>query len=110
MGVLIKGLHIEEIQIGMDAEHEQTGPDRSEPVQEEPKQEEPKQEEPKQEEPKKAETKAKPKATKKTQPIDKGKIGALRKAGWAIAEIADEMKCSNATVYKVLNELKEEGK
>lgn len=100
MGVLIKGLHIEEIQIGMDAEHEQTGPDRSEPVQEEPKQEEPK----------KAETKAKPKATKKTQPIDKGKIGALRKAGWAIAEIADEMKCSNATVYKVLNELKEEGK
>ena len=100
MGVLIKGLHIEEIQIGMDAEHEQTGPDRSEPVQEEPKQEEPK----------KTETKAKPKATKKTQPIDKGKIGALRKAGWAIAEIADEMKCSNATVYKVLNELKEEGK
>lgn len=55
MGVLIKGLHIEEIQIGMDAEHEQTGPDRSEPVQEEPKQEEPK----------KTETKAKPKATKK---------------------------------------------
>ena len=100
MGVLIKGPHIEEIQIGTDAEHEQTGPDRSEPVQEEPKQEEPK----------KAETKAKPKATKKAQPIDKGKIGALRKAGWAIAEIADEMKCSNATVYKVLNELKEEGK
>ena len=71
---------------------------------------EPVQEEPKQEEPKKAETKAKPKATKKAQPIDKGKIGALRKAGWAIAEIADEMKCSNNTVYKVLNELKEEGK
>ena len=29
MGVLIKGLHIEEIQIGTDAEHEQTAPDRS---------------------------------------------------------------------------------
>lgn len=97
MGVLIKGLHIEEIQIGMDAEHEQTGPDRSEPVQEEPKQEEPK----------KAETKTKPKATKKAQPIDKGKIGALRKAGWTIAEIADEMKCSQPTVRKILEELKE---
>ena len=69
--------------------------DQPEPVQEEPKKPEPKAEP----------VKAAPKKTAK--PIDKGKIGALRKAGWTVAEIADEMKCSNATVYKVLNELKE---
>lgn len=103
MGLLIKGLHIEEIQIGMDAEHEQTGPDRSEPVQEEPKQEEPKKPEPKAEP-----VKAAPKKTAK--PIDKGKIGALRKAGWTVAEIADEMKCSAPTVRKVLSEIQEANK
>ena len=92
MALMIKGLHIEELIIGTEYEEEQT-------VQP--------QDEPKKEEPKKAEPKEKPKTTKKAKPIDKGKIGALRKAGWTIAEIADEMKCNQPTVHKVLEELKE---
>lgn len=87
MALMIKGLHIEELIIGTEYEEQQT-------VQP-------------QDEPKKAEPKEKPKATKKAKPIDKGKIGALRKAGWTIAEIADEMKCSQPTVRKILEELKE---
>lgn len=40
-------------------------------------------------------------------PIDKGKIGALRDDGWSIAKIADEMGCSQATVYSVIKKLRE---
>ena len=92
MALMIRGIHIDQITIGSDYEEKQLGAEAPEPVQEEPKKEEPK---------------AKPKAPKKAKPIDKGKIGALRKAGWTIAEIADEMKCSQPTVRKVLEELKE---
>lgn len=37
---------------------------------------------------------------KKTAPkkIDHGKIIALYKAGWSVAKIADEMRCSDQTV------------
>ena len=52
----------------------------------------------------KAEKPKKPKETKpktepKRKPFDVGKLGALRKAGWTVAKIADEMGCSEATVY-----------
>lgn len=42
------------------------------------------------------EPKAKPK--KQPQKIDHGKIMALHKAGWSVAKIADEMKCSEQAV------------
>lgn len=32
------------------------------------------------------------------RPLDDGKIGALRRAGWSLAKIADEMGCSAQTV------------
>ena len=35
--------------------------------------------------------------------VDTGKIKALRAAGWGIAKIAKEMKCSNQTVYNALS-------
>ena len=38
------------------------------------------------------------------KPIDAGKIKALRKAGWSVDAIADEMRCSRATVYKCLHQ------
>ena len=47
------------------------------------------------EKPKKTEKKP----TTKRQKFDVGKLGALRKAGWTVAKIADEMGCSEATVY-----------
>ena len=31
--------------------------------------------------------------------IDEGKINALYNAGWKVPQIAEEMKCSQATVY-----------
>lgn len=36
--------------------------------------------------------------------IDRGKVFALRKAGWTAAKIADEMKCSLGTVKRILQE------
>lgn len=48
-------------------------------------------------------TKTKPGAKPK---FDVGKLRALRKAGWAVKKIADEMKCSEATIY---NHMKKEG-
>lgn len=36
--------------------------------------------------------------------IDWGKVGALRKAGWSVAKIADEMGIGQATVYRHLSE------
>ena len=38
----------------------------------------------------------------KRKQIDKGKIIALHNARWSAAKIADEMRCSIATVYKVI--------
>ena len=101
MALMIKGLHTEELIIDMDPEEEQSEPIETEPLQEEPAQDEPK-----------PEPKAEPVKTapKKAKPIDKGKIGALHKAGWSIADIMDEMKCSKATVYNVLKEIQEANK
>ena len=45
--------------------------------------------------------KAVPKVVEKKQdkkPIDHGKIIACHKAGWSVAKIADEMRCSEQTV------------
>ena len=46
----------------------------------------------------------KPKKTRK--PFDTGKLGALRRAGWSVAKIADEMGVSEQTVR---NHMKKEG-
>ena len=95
MKLMIKGLHIDELVIFLDDEEEQTEPD----------QEEPDQEELKEIEPKKAESiKIEPKKIKR-KPLDKGKIGALYKAGWSVAKIADEMRCGQSTIYKTIKEL-----
>lgn len=56
----------------------------------EPEKKEPK-EQPKPEPPKKE-------ANKATKKLDHGKICALRKAGWPVSKIADEMGCSGPTV------------
>lgn len=104
MNLQIRGLHIDEIIIDTDPEETSLELNKNlagtsqEPLQEEPKKPEPKAES----------VKAAPKKTAK--PIDKGKIGALRKAGWTVAEIADEMKCSAPTVRKVLSEIQEAAK
>lgn len=113
MALLIKGLHIEELII--DTDPEETSPELSwnlagtsqEPLQEEPARDEPKPE------PKKTASKPAPKKTapkKNTKPIDKGKIGALHRAGWSAAKIADEMKLGLSTVYKIIKEIQEESK
>lgn len=54
-------------------------------------------------EPEKKETKPEPKEepkkeTKTNKKLDHGKICALRKAGWPVSKIADEMGCSGPTV------------
>lgn len=98
MRLMIKGLHIDEIVIFPDDE------EPTEPDQEEPEKEEPTQEEPKEAEPKEAEhIEIAPKKIKRK--IDKGKVGALYKADWSVAKIADEMRCSQGTIYKILKEL-----
>lgn len=93
MTLLIKGLHIKEIFIDADPEEERAEP---EPIREEPKAE------PVKAEPKKTES-TPMKTNRKT--IDKGKVGALYKAGWAITKIAEEMSCSAPTIRKALTEL-----
>ena len=45
------------------------------------------------------------KSSKKRNPVDTGKIGALRKAGWPVAKIADEMGLSQPTIYSYLKKL-----
>jgi DNA-binding NarL/FixJ family response regulator len=40
----------------------------------------------------------KEKTAPKKKPLDDGKILALRKAGWSLAKIADEMGCSAQTI------------
>ena len=102
MALMIKGLHIEELIIDMDPEENQPEPFQEEPLQDEPKPE-----------PKKTASKPAPKKTapkKNTKPIDKGKIGALHRAGWSASKIADEMKLGLSTVYKIIKEIQEEGK
>ena len=52
----------------------------------------------------------KPEAKAKTKPaekVDVGKIGALYMAGWSAKEIADELQCSEGTVYYHLKRIKE---
>lgn len=103
MALLIKGLHIEELIIDMDPEENQPELIEAEPLQEEPEKPEPK----------KTASKPAPKKTapkKNTKPIDKGKIGALHRAGWSAAKIADEMKLGLSTVYKIIKEIQEESK
>jgi len=104
MSLLIKGLHIEELIINTDyTEEEQPEPIETEPLQEEPEKPEPK----------KTASKPAPKKTapkKNTKPIDKGKIGALHRAGWSASKIADEMKLGLSTVYKIIKEIQEESK
>lgn len=94
MGLIIRGLHIEELIIDTDPEEEQT-----KPVQEEPEKSEPIQEEPKEEEP------VKKAPRKRSKPLDKGKVGALYKAGWNVAKIADEMRCNQSSIYRVIKEM-----
>lgn len=104
MRLMIKGLHIDEIVIFLDDE-DQTEPEPTEPDQEEPEKEEPTREEPKEAEPKEAEhIEIAPKKIK-PKPVDKGKVGALYKAGWTVAKIADEMRCSQGTVYRIIKEM-----
>lgn len=69
-----------------DTEEEQTQPEPEEakPVEELPKQE------------------PKPKAKRHPKPFDTGKAMALRKAGWTLAAIADEMQVSQPTIAKHL--------
>ncbi len=86
MRLMIKGLHIEEIYIDTADEEEEP-----EPVQEEPKEAEP------------VKYTTKPKVPRKV--IDKGKVGALYKAGWSVAKIADEMRCNQSTIYRTIKEL-----
>jgi len=55
------------------------------------------------------EREARPKQTKPKpgrKPFDTGKLGALRKAGWSVIKIADEMQVSEQTVR---NYMKKEG-
>lgn len=40
--------------------------------------------------------------------IDRGKIRALKKAGWKVWQIASDCQCSEATVYNVLKEAEED--
>lgn len=102
MALMIRGLHIEELIIDTDPEETQPEPIEAEPLQDEPKSE-----------PKKTVSKPAPKKTapkKNAKPIDKGKIGALHRAGWSAAKIADEMKLGLSTVYKIIKEIQEESK
>ena len=52
--------------------------------------------------------KPKPGAILPRRALDKGKIRALRKAGWTIMEIAKEMGCSSSSVSKILSEKEEQ--
>ena len=106
MKLMIKGLHIDEIVIFLDDE-DRTEPEPTEPAQEEPEKEEPTREEPKEAEPEPKEAEHIEIAPKKIKPkpVDKGKVGALYKAGWTVAKIADEMRCSQSTIYKIIKEM-----
>lgn len=101
MSLLIKGIHIDEILFSTVDEE-----DNTEPIQEQPEQ--PTEPEPVQEEPVQEPAKPEPKKTepaRKKVIIDKGKLKALYKAGWSVAKIADEMRCSKATIYRLIGEM-----
>lgn len=53
-------------------------------------------------EPKKAAPKAEPKKQGAKKELDMGKVKALRKAGWTLEKIADEMGCSAQTIANKL--------
>ena len=42
--------------------------------------------------------------------LDVGKMIACAKAGWSVAKIADELRCSEQTVRNRLKKAREEGK
>lgn len=44
---------------------------------------------------------------KQTNKLDHGKILALYRAGWRVADIADEMRCTTASVYQHVKREKE---
>ena len=52
------------------------------------------------------EPKAEPKKRGRKPSIDWGKAKACRKAGWSVPKIADELQCSEQTIYA---KFKEEG-
>lgn len=56
------------------------------------------------EKPKAATKKPATKTAKKKQPVDIGKIKALRNGNWTLEKIADEMRLSVPTIRKYLNE------
>ena len=45
-----------------------------------------------------------PKKTNKKIPLDMGKVKALRKAGWTVEKIADDLRVSPSTIYSRLKE------
>lgn len=47
---------------------------------------------------------------KKKKPIDTGKMLALRKAGWSMKKIGDELGISESSVFNYLKKLEQEGK
>lgn len=47
-----------------------------------------------------------PKANTRRKDLDDGKIRALRKAGWTLEKIADEMGCATQTIKNRLDEYK----
>ena len=47
---------------------------------------------------------------KKKKPIDTGKTLALRKAGWSMKKIGDELGISESSVFNYLKKLEQEGK
>ena len=47
-----------------------------------------------------------PPTDKPKRRLDTGKIAALRKAGWTVKAVAEEMSCSEQAVYNVLNKMK----
>ena len=51
-----------------------------------------------------SEASTQPKKTKSKSDLDVPKMRALRKAGWTLSKIADEMRCSPQTVSNKLKE------
>ena len=55
-------------------------------------------------EPVEGETKTEKKTRGRKSNIDWGKVGALRKAGWSVPKIADEMGIGQSTIFKHFSE------
>ena len=56
------------------------------------------------------EPKKEPEPKKEKNPLDDGKILALRNAGWTLEKIAEEMHCSPQTVVNHLERMKKKAK